>query len=128
MLSVRQPYAALIVSGAKNIENRSWYTDYRGTLLIHAAKRVPDAVELENVREDYDVSIPRNLEYGAIIGAVTLKEIYEEHDSKWFNGPFGWLLADPIRFDVPIACRGNTGLVFVDGAVRRRVLQVLDNL
>jgi hypothetical protein len=33
-LSVRQPYAALILDGAKTIEVRSWPTDHRGELLI----------------------------------------------------------------------------------------------
>lgn len=36
-LSVRQPYAALICAGVKTVENRTWKTDYRGRLLIHAS-------------------------------------------------------------------------------------------
>lgn len=37
-LTVQQPYASLIASGEKWIENRTWYTNYRGPLAIHAAK------------------------------------------------------------------------------------------
>lgn len=37
-ISIRQPWAWLIVHGAKVVENRSWATSYRGPLLIHAAK------------------------------------------------------------------------------------------
>ena len=37
-LSIRQPWAWLIVCGHKPLENRSWPTPYRGPLLIHAAK------------------------------------------------------------------------------------------
>lgn len=40
-LSIRQPWAALIVHGLKTIEVRSWMTGKRGPILIHAAKR-PD--------------------------------------------------------------------------------------
>jgi len=38
VLTLTQPWAALIAIGAKQIETRSWYTDYRGPLAIHAAK------------------------------------------------------------------------------------------
>ena len=36
-LSIRQPYATLVCAGVKRVENRSWTTDYRGRLLIHAS-------------------------------------------------------------------------------------------
>lgn len=36
-LSIRQPYAAFVCSGVKTVENRSWKTDFRGTILIHAS-------------------------------------------------------------------------------------------
>lgn len=43
-LSIRQPWAALIASGHKTIETRSWYTPHRGLLLVVSALRhAPDA-------------------------------------------------------------------------------------
>lgn len=39
-LSLWEPWATLVVIGAKRIETRSWSTDYRGALLIHAAGKV----------------------------------------------------------------------------------------
>jgi len=36
-LSVKQPNATLICAGVKCVENRTWTTDYRGRLLIHAS-------------------------------------------------------------------------------------------
>jgi len=46
-LSVIQPWASLIVLGAKRFETRSWQTDYRGPLVIHASKkRVRDTLDL----------------------------------------------------------------------------------
>jgi hypothetical protein len=39
VLSIRQPWAFLIVNGHKNIENRDWLTAYRGPVLIHAGKQ-----------------------------------------------------------------------------------------
>jgi ASCH domain len=37
ILSIRQPWAYLIANGQKNIENRTWLTNYRGPFLIHAS-------------------------------------------------------------------------------------------
>ncbi|HTV55212.1 MAG TPA: ASCH domain-containing protein, partial [Terriglobia bacterium] len=39
-LSIRQPWAWLIVNGFKPIENRSWNTNFRGRILIHASLKV----------------------------------------------------------------------------------------
>jgi hypothetical protein len=40
-LSVRQPWAALLVAGRKAVEVRTWPTKRRGAILIHAGK-LPD--------------------------------------------------------------------------------------
>src|SRR5216683_3431530 len=39
-LSIQQPFAWLIVNGYKDIENRTWNTNYKGFVLIHAGKQV----------------------------------------------------------------------------------------
>lgn len=46
-LSLWQPWATLIAIGAKQYETRSWSTAYRGSLVIHAAKRPDEAKALE---------------------------------------------------------------------------------
>lgn len=38
-ISLWQPWASAIAVGAKRVETRSWATNYRGPLAIHAAKR-----------------------------------------------------------------------------------------
>lgn len=40
-LSLTQPWATLVAIGAKRIETRSWRTNYRGRIAIHAAKGFP---------------------------------------------------------------------------------------
>ena len=40
-LTLTQPWATLVAIGAKRIETRSWKTEYRGPLAIHAAKSFP---------------------------------------------------------------------------------------
>lgn len=37
-LSIRQPWAWLIVNNHKPVENRSWPTSFRGRFLVHAGK------------------------------------------------------------------------------------------
>ena len=46
-ISICQPWATLIAIGAKRFATRSWKTDYRGLLAIHAGKtKVPLAMSL----------------------------------------------------------------------------------
>lgn len=45
-LTVRQPHAQLIVMGVKTIETRSWKTDFRGPLVIHAGATPPKTQDI----------------------------------------------------------------------------------
>ncbi len=38
-LSIIQPWASLIATGIKDVENRTWRTNYRGEFLIHASAK-----------------------------------------------------------------------------------------
>ena len=38
VLTIKEPYATLIAEGLKEYEFRTWKTNYRGEVLIHAAK------------------------------------------------------------------------------------------
>ena len=38
VLSIKEPFASLVTYNIKNIETRSWKTNYRGELYIHASK------------------------------------------------------------------------------------------
>lgn len=37
VLSIKNPYAYWVINGIKDVENRTWKTDYRGKLLIHVS-------------------------------------------------------------------------------------------
>lgn len=45
-LTLTQPWASLVAIGAKRIETRSWATNYRGPLAIHAAKGLPNEAKV----------------------------------------------------------------------------------
>lgn len=88
-LSVRQPWAQLIVAGIKPIENRPWSTGYRGPLFIHASL-TPSATPLGAINERYGLALtPDQFEFGGIVGVVTLASVVREHTSPFFDGPTG---------------------------------------
>ena len=101
-LSIRQPWAWLIASGHKDVENRTWYTHYRGRFLIHASSRFDDA-GLAWVRGNFPkIKIPTALPLGCVIGWVTLAECRPMPVSNpWAFGPFCYLLKDAELWDTP---------------------------
>lgn len=89
-ISIRQPWAWLIVAGHKDVENRTWATDYRGPILIHAAKTIDRRFTLPA-----NIEIPKDLERGGIVGQAILIDCVEESNSPWFTGPYGLVLSEP---------------------------------
>jgi hypothetical protein len=51
-LSLKQPFAELLVSGKKTIELRKWNTKFRGKFLIHASKNL-DEERASSLNIDY---------------------------------------------------------------------------
>jgi hypothetical protein len=94
ILTIRQPYAQLIVTGQKPIENRTWGTRYRGPLLIHAAYRMHDD-PIEEIELRLDAHVDRSLlQLGGVIGCAELVDVVTEHPSRSFEGPFGFVLSN----------------------------------
>jgi hypothetical protein len=105
-LTIRQPWAWLIVAGLKPVENRKWSTTHRGPLLIHAGLKHDPTPEFWHRDTE-------KFAYGAIIGVVDLIDVVREHPSPYFTGPFGWVLANPRRI-TPIDMPGKIGLFDVN--------------
>ncbi len=109
-LSIRQPWAWLIVNGYKNIENRTWSTGFRGTFLVHASKKIDDA-GLAWVRLNCpSIVLPLAFETGGIVGSAEIVGVVNTQRAGgfWFTGPYGFILrnAHPLPF-VPML--GSTG-------------------
>ncbi len=95
VLAVRQPYAWLIVSGHKTVENRTWDTSYRGRLYIHASGQM-HRTPLAELEGQFDIEIDQSaLTMGAIIGHVDLVDVVTQSSSPWFEGPYGFVLSNP---------------------------------
>jgi len=125
-LSIRQPWAALIVAGRKSIEIRSWPTRRRGRVLIHAAKiAVTGPAIWTHVTADMQ---PLSRHRGGVIGSViivecrgypTLASFEEDADAHLnpldsYEAPrYGFVLSDPIELPF-FAVKGNTGFFQVE--------------
>lgn len=99
-LSIRQPWAWLIVNGYKDIENRKWKTNHRGKFLIHAAIII-DEDAVSNFRQfRKDIPLPTAFETGGIVGMAEITNCVELSASPWFQGPYGFELknADTLPF------------------------------
>jgi hypothetical protein len=118
-LSVRQPWAWLIIQGYKNIENRSQRCHIQKTIALHASTT--------NTRNEYaaalaliadrglDITLPpiEDLVTGAIVGLVDIVDCVTQSDSPWFTGEYGWVLANP-RSGIPVPQRGQQGFFPVE--------------
>jgi hypothetical protein len=92
-LSIRQPWAFLVVTGRKCVENRVWRTSYRGSLLVHAGARWTDE-PVESIEKRHRIEVPRDLPLGGVVGVVDLVDIIERSDDPYFTGPLGWVFAN----------------------------------
>ena len=113
VLTIRQPWAELILEGKKTIELRSWNTNLRGEFLIHSSGNVDgEAMKRHKLF---------NLQRQAIIGKANLKDVKEYKDEKDFlkdkdkhlnsimgKWKFGFILENPQRI-TPIKIKGKLG-------------------
>jgi hypothetical protein len=99
-LSLKQPWATLLVHGLKTVEVRRWPTARRGRILIHAA-RIPDE------RPEAWAHVPPELEpearqLGGILGAAELLACTAYRDLETFARDRDQHLNDPGWFRPPV--------------------------
>lgn len=99
-LSIRQPWAWLIIHGGKDIENRSWSTNYRGRFLVHAAKNMTREEYADGYRLALECGVtdlPRfdELQRGGIVGSVELVDSIASSPSPWYMGQKAFVLRNP---------------------------------
>lgn len=99
-ISIKQPWAYLILEHGKDIENRKWKTKVRGRVLIHASKQVDEeAMKLFHLENTY-------LPTGCIVGSVEIMDCVTKSTSRWFSGPFGFVLKHPQKL-TPFKYKGQ---------------------
>lgn len=127
-LTVCQPYAHLIMLPAihprhKRVENRTWSTNIRGPILIHAWLDIDGATHRDCY---YDIPFG-DMEFGTIVGTADLidclsferiaKQAHDigeyEYDAllnnKHVHGPWCFLLGNVRKFITPVPFRGAMG-------------------
>lgn len=134
-ISLWQPWALLCVLGLKQYETRHWSTAFRGTLVIHAAKRWTYEEEAYLLRfidlyrlQSYAPLIAlqragkQSRWLGAALGTVQLTAIYRtellvpkisEQERAFGNyeaGRYAWRLENPVLFAEPLPYRGEQGM------------------
>ncbi len=117
-LSLKQPWAELILQNKKTIELRKWSTKFRGEFLIHASGNIDE----EKIKEYNFKDLPRQ----AIIGKVILEDVKIYNNEEEFLkdsdkhlassmqwGKFGFILKNPRRIE-PVKQKGNLGFFEVN--------------
>lgn len=119
-LSISQPFAELVVSGAKTIELRSWNTKFRGEFLVHAPLQVR-----KNDCRRLGINCS-SLATGAIVGRVELCGVIKYDSTSQIRTDkerhyaslsmtniskkrYGFELANSVRFQAPVPCKGKLG-------------------
>lgn len=129
-LTLWQPWASLMAEGYKTVETRSWKTDYRGLLAIHAAKKngekSQDMVELIALGNEH-VPVPlEEMPYGAVVCVVNLVAIVPTQEVIWLHpeslpayefdygdyslGRYAWITKQVYKFAEPVPAIGRQGL------------------
>ena len=120
-LSVRAPWWWAILHG-KPIENRDWYTNFRGPVLLHASKFWKDVDVLGDWNDVLDMAEDDGIDFpsdwpkeemqeksGCLVGKVTIVDCVRSHPSSFFVGEWGFVLRDPVIFENPIPFKGALG-------------------
>lgn len=127
-ITIRQPWATLVALGEKEFETRSWRTNHRGELAIHAGKKIDKAIcrqePFKSVLSKHGYT-ESNLPVGVIVAIGSLEECYEiTHDGNgggWVSGNeydfgdytegrFAWKLAGMTPLSHPIPVNGKLSL------------------
>jgi hypothetical protein len=122
-ISIRNPWAWLIVNGFKGIENRSWTTKFRGPVLIHASKGMTSSEYAAGLTmalihpglKHLAIRVPEPslMERGGIVGYAEITDCVSASASPWFVGPQGFTLEKqrPLPF---LPCKGALSFFTVE--------------
>ena len=127
-LTLAQPWAALVTSGAKRVETRSWRTRYRGLLAIHAARGFPVPAQRLCTVPPFSDHLraagtwpPEALPRGCVVATcrlaaceritrLTLPPEPERSFGNYADGRWAWLLEDVRPLAGPLPAKGALGL------------------
>lgn len=109
-LSIRQPWAELILAGHKPVENRTWWTGDTGPFIVHAGQKVDQLGRKVARALGVDLAAPLPSGY---LGTARLVGVHKDEGCcrPWgMPGQYHWVLTEPTRFAEPIPGPGALGL------------------
>ncbi len=126
-ISLWQPWATLIMIGAKRIETRGWCSRGLGRLVIHAAREKRELAYCGNAvyraaLNAAGITHLSQIPLGAALGVVDLTGFKTAEDLRvtisdqekefgnYADGRFGWLLENPRPFTAPLPYKGAQGV------------------
>lgn len=128
-ISLTQPWATLMASGAKKIETRCWRTGYRGWVAIHAAKSFPSNCRTTCFQQpfasallDAGVEVLDYMPRGQIIAVVNLLDCIrvdfvrgqikppESNFGDYSNGRYAFMTEGARRLRDPFFTKGSLGI------------------
>lgn len=125
VLSIKEPFASLICEGIKHIETRSWKTNYRGEIYIHASRaKVPKNDERINrlikMLNDKELNMGKIICKCKLVDCVYMTEEYikdmkENNEIEYLCGHYevgrySWVLEDVEVLDEKIEAKGRLGI------------------
>jgi hypothetical protein len=131
-LSVRAPWWLAILHYGKDIENRDWKTNFRGTIYLHASSWFHPREILQDIEEIGRICKAAGRPFGGmlvdyfktgcgcIVGTVDIVDCVDHSDSLWFFGRYGFVLANPVAFERPVPFRGALGFFEVPDGIEER--------
>jgi hypothetical protein len=122
-LSLTQPWATAIATGAKHWETRSWPTSFRGEVAIHASKGYPKWAREFAAETVGNRVVPHEPPLGKIVcvcylsaccetRSLVLSEAISEQEQAWGDyaeGRFAFELRDVRQLRIPIPAKGALG-------------------
>lgn len=90
-LTVKQPWASLIASGEKRIENRTWRPP---ASLIGERIAIHAGAGWDKRGERHTTARRGELPQGSVVCTVIIDRVVEASDDPYWIGPIGWVLRD----------------------------------
>lgn len=98
VITIREHWASAIFDQGKDVENRTWKTQHRGNLLIHAGSSKALLKVSKECIEEISSNTIKAPKLGCIIGKVTLVDCVTNSQSDWaVEDCYHWILSNPIR-------------------------------
>lgn len=122
VLTIKEPYASIIMSGLKEYETRSWKTNYRGKIYIHASIKIDDDLksrkDLQKLVYDNNITLKPGyilceayLDDCIYMNDMFIKNVSDKEKmvGRYELGRYAWHLSD-IRVIEPVQAKGKLGI------------------